>query len=214
LNAELSSAFREACARDANALSAALGDLELDPSFGRSGLHLSGWVEVEKLSEEKLGMMSAGQKIVLNIVVQLAAHLRSRSLVLIDEPETHLHPSLLAALLRGTQRLLDGFDSFAIIATHSPVVIQEVPAKDVQVIERFGTTVRAVDPQLETFGAGLGELTHEAFGLDNTVSDYRAVIRELASKMSLDELEELFPLGLSSQARALAVRARRAARDS
>lgn len=89
-----------------------------------------------------------------------------------------------------------------------------MPAKDVQVIERFGTIVRAVSPQLETFGAGLGELTHEAFGLDNSVSDYRTVIRELAKKLSLDELEELFPLGLSSQARALALRARGASRTS
>lgn len=214
LTAELSTAFRTACTRDPNALSQALGDLEQDPSFGRSGLHLSEWVEVGELPYEKLVILSAGQKIVINIVVQLAAHLRKRSLVLIDEPETHLHPSLLAALLRATQRLLDGFDSFAIIATHSPVVLQEVPAKDVQVIERFGTIVRAVSPQLETFGAGLGELTHEAFGLDNSASDYRTVIRRLAKELSLDELEELFPLGLSSQARALALRARGVSRTS
>lgn len=214
LTVELSSAFRTACTRDSNALSQALGDLEQDPSFGRSGLRLSEWVEVGELPYEKLVMFSAGQKIVINIVVQLVAHLRKRSLVLIDEPETHLHPSLLAALLRATQRLLDGFDSFAIIATHSPIVLQEVPAKDVQVIERFGTIVRAVSPQLETFGAGLGELTHEAFGLDNSVSDYRTVIRELAKKLSLEELEELFPLGLSSQARALALRAKGASRTS
>lgn len=87
-----------------------------------------------------------------------------------------------------------------------------MPAKDVQVIERFGTAVRTANPQLETFGAGLGELTHEAFGLDNTVSDYRAMIRELAAEMSLDELEALFPFGLSSQARALAIRAQRESR--
>jgi predicted ATP-dependent endonuclease of OLD family len=39
-------------------------------------------------------------------VTQLAAHLRTRSLVLIDEPETHLHPPLVAALLRAIQALL------------------------------------------------------------------------------------------------------------
>lgn len=214
LDSELASAFREACDRDTTALKEALADIERDPTFGRAGLSLSTWLEDGVLPEAKLAELSAGQKIVINIVVQLAAHLRSRSLVLIDEPETHLHPPLLAALLRGTQRLLDGFDSFAIIATHSPVVLQEVPAKDVQVIERFGNTVRTVDPQLETFGAALGELTHEAFGLDNSVSDYRAVIRELAASMDLDELEALFPLGLTSQARALALRTQAASRRS
>ncbi|MGP6175371.1 AAA family ATPase [Corynebacterium sp. A21] len=209
LDEEVASAFRLACSRDTAALKEALADIDKDPSFGRAGLSLSEWIKDHDLSAEKLSKLSAGQKIVINIIVQLAAHLRSRSLVLIDEPETHLHPPLLAALLRGTQRLLEGFDSFAIIATHSPVVLQEVPAKDVQVVERFGDKVRVFNPQLETFGAGLGELTHEAFGLDNTVADYRAVIRDLASKRSLDEVEDLFPLGLSSQARALVVRAQR-----
>lgn len=209
VDSELAIAFQRACKRDTTTLKEALADIDRDPSFGRAGLRLSDWREDSFLPEGELSKLSAGQKIVINIIVQLGANLRNRSLVLIDEPETHLHPPLLAALLRGTQRLLHGFDSFAIVATHSPVVLQEVPAKDVQVIERFGTEVRAVNPQLETFGAGLGELTHEAFKLDNTVSDYRAVIRELGVDRTLDELESLFPFGLSSQARALAMRAKR-----
>lgn len=207
LDKELVHAFRLACSKNSPALRQALGDIELDPSFGRTGLKLSDWVQMGEVPMHQLEMFSSGQKIVINIIAQLAAHLRNRSLVLIDEPETHLHPPLLAALLRGIQRLLDHFDSFAIIATHSPVVLQEVPSKDVQVIERFGDSVQAVRPQLETFGSGLGELTHEAFGLDNSVSDYRSVIRALAQQMNIDTLEGLFPLGLSSQARALAIRA-------
>ncbi|MBR7191636.1 AAA family ATPase [Gordonia sp. SCSIO 19800] len=209
IDSELTSAFSLACSRDVHALERALADIDSDPSFGRVGLNLSDWVQVGVIPENIVSRLSAGQKIVANIVVQLAAHLRRRSLVLIDEPETHLHPPLLASLLRGIQRLLEAFDSYLIVATHSPVVLQEVPAKDVQVIERFGGGIRAVGPQLETFGAGLGELTNEAFGLDNSVSDYRAVIRELAQGMSIDAIEELFPLGMASQARALAMRAMR-----
>lgn len=212
IDEELTIAFCLACNRDTTSLKEAFNDIGRDPSFGRAGLDLSDWIDRKELPEGNLGKLSAGQKIVINIVVQLAAHLRTRSLVLIDEPETHLHPPLLAALLRGTQHLLNSFDSFAIIATHSPVVLQEVPAKDVQVIERFGDEIRTINPRLETFGAGLGELTKEAFGLDNTVADYRAVIRELASNRSLDEVESLFPLGLSSQARALVLRALRESR--
>jgi ATPase subunit of ABC transporter with duplicated ATPase domains len=211
IDAELKGAFRSASHRNAAALTEALSNLDLDPSFGRIGLRLADWVSVEGPTERDLAMLSAGQKIVLNITAQLAAHLRSRSLVLLDEPETHLHPPLLAALLRSIQSLLDAFDSFAIVATHSPVVLQEVPARDVQVIERFGSVVRATEPQIETFGAGLGELTHEVFDLDTSVADYRAVIRQLAPTMSIEQLELLFPLGLSSQARALAIRANREA---
>ena len=209
LDREVTDAFRTARRRHPSALREALAELQEDPSFGRAGLRLSDWASDERPPHDVLGILSAGQKIVVNIVVQLAAHLRTQSLVLVDEPETHLHPPLLAALLRAIQRLLEAFDSFAIVATHSPVVLQEVPAKDVQVLERFGNAIRAVQPRLETFGAGLGELTHEAFGLDNTVSDYRATIRSLASEMGVDAFEQLFPMGLSAQARALAARAQR-----
>lgn len=209
LNTELSTAFKLACERGNSSFAEALADLNRDPSFGRAGITLTDWVEKETLSEEELRKLSAGQKIVLNIIVQLSAHLRTRSLVLIDEPETHLHPPLLASLLRGIQRLLDSFDAFAVIATHSPVVLQEVPAKDVRMIERFGDTATVIAPQRETFGSNLGELTHEIFRLDNTVADYRAVIRQLAETMTLEEIEGLFTLGLSSQARALVLRAQR-----
>lgn len=209
LNDEVLQAFRSACKRNEDALSQALSELEQDPSFGRSGLRLSDWVRQGAPPSGVVEQLSSGQKIAVNIVVQLAAHLRSQALVFVDEPETHLHPPLLAALLRAVQRLLEEFDSFAVIATHSPVVLQEVPACDVQVIERFGDVVEVVQPRIETFGAGLGELTHEAFGLDNTVADYREIIRSLAIRMNESELESLFPLGLSSQARALAAQSRK-----
>ena len=213
VSAELMGAFNLACARENKSpLVEALTDIQADPSFGRVGLKITDWIAGGLLPLGFVESLSAGQKIVVNIVVQLAAHLRTRSLVLVDEPETHLHPPLLAALLRGVQKLLDGFDSFAIVATHSPVVLQEVSVKDVQIIERFYEGVRAISPQFETFGAGLTQLTYEAFGLDNTVSDYRAVIRQLARSMSIDEIEEIFPMGLSSQARALVLRAAREAR--
>jgi ABC-type transport system involved in cytochrome c biogenesis ATPase subunit len=42
---------------------------------------------------------SSGQKIVVQIAARLVAHITPRSLVLIDEPETHLHQPLIAALM-------------------------------------------------------------------------------------------------------------------
>lgn len=47
--------------------------------------------------------------------------------MLIDEPEGHLHPPLLSAFVRALSELLVNRNGVAIIATHSPVVLQEVP---------------------------------------------------------------------------------------
>ena len=60
-------------------------------------------------------------------MTHLADRVAERTLVLIDEPETHLHPPLLSAFVRAMSDLLIDRNGVAIIATHSPVVLQETP---------------------------------------------------------------------------------------
>ncbi|MBW6100166.1 ATP-binding protein [Escherichia coli] len=55
--------------------------------------------------------------------------MKKRCLVLFDEPETHLHPPLLAVLMSALRIVLNEVDAFAIVATHSPVVVQETLSK-------------------------------------------------------------------------------------
>jgi len=152
---------------------------------------------------EAFTRLSAGHKIVLHIVVQICAYLDPHSLVLIDEPELHLHPPLVAALLRSINAALERYDSFAVVATHSPVVLQEVPARNVRVLRRSFDEIAVEPPDIETFAENLGLLTRQVFSLDSSNTDYQGVLRRLAADHSLDEIEEMFPRGLSSQARSL-----------
>ena len=48
--------------------------------------------------------------------------------LLFDEPELHLHQNATANTMRMFYRLLEEFNSYAIIATHSPLIIQEIPS--------------------------------------------------------------------------------------
>ena len=144
---------------------------------------------------------SAGHKIVLNILVQLAAHLENHSLVLVDEPETHLHPPLMAALLRGLRGLLDEHDSFCVMATHSPVVLQETPRRFVRVLRRGGMATEVVRLYNETFAENLGLITREVFNLNSSSTDYHDVLDRLYQDRSLSEIEALFDGRLSSQGR-------------
>lgn len=213
LDEELLKAFEVARAREddeEHILNECLKLLQLEPSFGRIGVHLADWLldDFNVLSE--LQRLSTGHKIVLNIVVQLAAHLTTRSLVLLDEPETHLHPPLLAAMLRVLQTLLAAFDSFVVIATHSPVVLQEVPSSSVRLLKRFGDESSVSDLEIETFGANVGTITRQVFSLDSTATDYQGVLAKLAQKLTSEEIESLFQGGMSTQARALVLRAQQA----
>lgn len=148
-----------------------------------------------------LGRLSTGHKIVLHILVHLCAKLEQRSLVLLDEPEMHLHPPLVAALLSAVQKALALNDSFAIVATHSPVVAQEIPGHQVMVLRRIRSASAVDSPKIETFGEDIGLLTSEIFNLDNTDSDFRRVLLDLAARYSLSDIEPLFSRGLSAQAR-------------
>lgn len=153
--------------------------------------------------------LSTGHKIVLNIVVQLCANLEHRSMVLFDEPELHLHPPLLAALLQATGVALERHDSFAIVATHSPVVLQEVPARNVKVLRRSQDDVAVEAPEIETFAENIGILTSHVFSLDSSSTDFQGVLRNLALELDTEEIERLFDGPMSSQARSLVMSIKR-----
>ena len=186
-------------------LADALAPLKQEPSFKRAGYDLDVLLDGGPWREE-FDHFSAGHKISINIIVQLVSALQYRSLVLIDEPESHLHPPLLAALMRGIHIALRSRRSYAVIATHSPVVLQEIAGRYARVLRRHGDQNFVSEPQIETFGENVGLLTRHVFNLDNSQSDYVGILRTLASKFEMEEMEELFPNGLSSEARVLVMK--------
>jgi len=148
--------------------------------------------------------LSAGQRIVLNIVSDVVLNLRPRSLILFDEPEIHLHPQLLATLMSIISDLLAEFDSCAIIATHSPIVVQQVPRKRVHVIRRPADDTPDVrSPEIETFGENLSEIVRVVFDAIESDRDYQDVLDALLEKNgnSAEQVEQLFDgkLGLNAQ---------------
>ncbi len=147
--------------------------------------------------------LSAGQRIALNIVAELVLHLEPRSLVLLDEPETHLHPQLVATLLSVINIILDGLDCFAIIATHSPIVVQQVLASRVHVVQRIDPAPPIIrNPPSETFGENLSEIVRLVFDSVESDRDYHAVLDTLLidHNGNADEVRALFDQGLGLNA--------------
>ena len=158
----------------------ALATLETDPLFrdaeisvGADPSSVAGG-EAQALFES----LSSGHKIVLLAMTHLADSVAERTLVLIDEPETHLHPPLLSAFIRALSDLLIDRNGVAIIATHSPVVLQETPRTCVWKLRRSGSLQTADQPEIETFGENVGILTREAFGLEVTRSGFHREIEK------------------------------------
>lgn len=146
---------------------------------------------------------STGHKIALHVIASIVAHAVPRSLILFDEPETHLHPPLIAALMHGVRIALEKADAFSVVATHSPVVLQETLARHVRIIERRGDVTAIHEPRGETFGENIGTLVYDAFGLTATATDFHKVLDHLiATEDSFEAINEYFTPGLSAQARA------------
>lgn len=152
--------------------------------------------------DEKLSQLSSGQSILAHFVTALLAWIQPNSVVLFDEPETHLHPNAVASLFLVLSEVLAEFDSYAVVATHSPVVIQEIPAKRVLVFQREGSMTTADPLRLESFGESVTELTRHVFETDAVASVYRRTLRELAQSASAEEVLAQFDRGLSLSAQA------------
>lgn len=185
-----------------NLLHAALTPLISDPSFAQFGSS----IPIEFLGDDPRAAFmgwSTGHKIALHVVASLVANATKKSLVLFDEPEMHLHPPLTAALMHAVRIVLEDVNAFGIVATHSPVVLQETLAKHVRLISRNGDSVKIEASRLETFGENLGVLTYDIFGLTATSTDFHQTLNLLAqSGEQFEEIDNLFTPGLSSQAQA------------
>lgn len=159
--------------------------------------------------------LSSGHKIVLLTITKLVELVDERTLILLDEPEGHLHPPLLSAFIRSLANLLVKRNGVAIIATHSPVVLQEVPQSCVWMLRRSGRLSIVERPAIETFGENVGVLTREVFGLEVTSAGFHQLIREAVfeKKMSFEEVVNHFGGRLGGEALAIA-RALTVVRDS
>jgi len=144
--------------------------------------------------------LSSGQGVIYNFVTQVFAYVEKDSLLLFDEPENHLHPNAIYDLIEILHELLDQTDSFAILATHSPIIVQQVPSKFVRVFERLGSIpyIRSLD--MESFGENLTILTNEIFQKSSSDEYYKTILKHLKF-MSNDELNSAFPNKLSLSAR-------------
>jgi hypothetical protein len=122
----------------------------------------------------------------------------------LDEPEEHLHPPLVAAFIRALSELLTYRNGVAVIATHSPVIVQEVPKKCVWKIRRNGKYRSFDRPEIETYGENLGEITTEIFGYDVQKSGFHALLKEAAEKKdSYDSALSLFNGELGNEAKSI-----------
>ena len=147
---------------------------------------------------------SSGHQVIMLSLVQLVAQITERTLVILDEPENHLHPPLLSAFIRALSKLLIEQNGVAIIATHSPVILQEVPKSCIWKINRSGSEVSVSRLEMESFGATITSLMHEVFGLEvNNSGFHKLLIDEVNHGLDYNRILEKYDNELGDEAKSI-----------
>ncbi len=160
----------------------AIKTLESDPNFSDmklQDLENFAFDQLKDAALKRIRKMSSGHTIVILSLTLLVARVDEKTLVLFDEPESHLQPPLLSALMRSLAQLLKARNAVAIIATHSPVVLQEIPRSCVWKVFRSKLASENIRPEIETFGENVGTLTRDVFRLDVAKSGFHLVLEDL-----------------------------------
>jgi predicted ATP-binding protein involved in virulence len=92
--------------------------------------------------------LSSGERSVLNFLAQYFARQMQNSIVLIDEIETHLHPTWQRRLLSNLLRLNtdEGHNNQFIITTHSPTIMMGLQPEQIIELDKLD------EPSLEIDG--------------------------------------------------------------
>lgn len=123
---------------------------------------------------------SSGQSMLLNLIIEIVAHIRQNSLILIDEPEVHLHPKGITTFIGIINKICKEFSSCCILATHSAVIIQELLSRNVIVMDRQQDGSPVVRPmRVESLGENLTTITEDVFGRGEVSPYYKRVVKKL-----------------------------------
>lgn len=127
--------------------------------------------------------MSSGENLLMYIFSSLLDEIKQNTLILFDEPEMHLHPNAISSLLQYMYRLLGQYNSFCIMTTHSPLVIQEIPSDNVIIFKREGNSLEVQPLPFETFSQDLTAVTESVFGNTSMSCYHYKMLSQLAKNV-------------------------------
>lgn len=152
-------------------------------------------------SYQSINSLSSGQKILFFVFCEILSNIRNESIIIFDEPELHLHPTAISRVYPTLNYILECFDSYAIIATHSPLIIQDIPSSHVYLFERYGNTPHVTHLGIESFGENVSKISRYIFNTRDTPPFYQEKLRDLSKLHSQNDIESMFELDLSLNAK-------------
>ncbi len=102
--------------------------------------------------------------LILSLSLETANHERKNELILIDEPEVHLHPSGIRDLSKELLKI--GQDNYVFLATHSPFMIDKEHKERHYIVTKNRKAITEIRRIKETDNIIDDEVLNEAFGIN------------------------------------------------
>lgn len=102
--------------------------------------------------------------LILSLSLETANHERKNELILIDEPEVHLHPSGIRDLSKELLKI--GQDNYVFLATHSPFMIDKEHKERHYIVTKNRKAITEITRIKETDSIIDDEVLNEAFGIN------------------------------------------------
>ncbi|WP_237209297.1 AAA family ATPase [Rothia nasimurium] len=126
---------------------------------------------------------SSGISFAILVLTYIFYNITDNSLILFDEPENHLHPPLLSSIIDAVSWICNDTNSVALLATHSPVVIQQLVKENVFILDNNldevldneiekGYKLSHRNPEIPTFGENIGKINRLIFSYEIDKSGY------------------------------------------
>ncbi len=143
-----------------------------------------------------LSMLSSGELSLFLRIFDLYDYVEHESIILIDEPETHLHPKWIKGYVKILNELLGKKRCHVIIATHSPLIVSDVPKNSIVALKNFGGFIEQIKIRERTLGLNYDEILSEVFDLDddkgNMIHEYAKVIEKALENDEFDKALEIY----------------------
>ncbi|MDT7496280.1 AAA family ATPase [Citrobacter koseri] len=135
---------------------------------------------------------SSGQLSFLIGMFSIISTIENNSLVIIEEPENYLHPSLLTHFINSVTHILRDTNSIALISTHSPLVLRETPSDQITILHRSNGKTYYKKTNIETFGADTHQIMIDVFGDLYSNAIFREEVKRMANSYSIPQIIKKF----------------------
>ncbi len=130
---------------------------------------------------DKFEKLSSGYQMIIYTLFSLIAHMERGTVVLYDEPEVYLHPPLMLTYIKILREIFVRKNGMGIFATHSPIILQEIPKVCVKVIKRIKEDggISSSNLQPETYASSITSINNEIFKIETmNTGFYKDIVDE------------------------------------